>query len=250
VLWAFDVCHHGGRNCAQQAIGEQTVDARTGLVIGGMTAVAASVAVVCAVAMTNTAALKDAPATTVTTSRILVPAAASSPSATPTPAPTATTPPTTTLPDTPTEAEVVEAPDPTEVEPAAPNTDTPPSTPAASAAAPAAPETPATPETPAVDEGVDAAIDAARAAGTWGSLRAWAEAHGWATERIDALIERLERAASTDRVTVGADLPEQGTVQKKSHADHPAHAGSNGNGHDAVPDRKKDQSRYSPDKRD
>ncbi|MFD4958642.1 hypothetical protein [Microbacterium sp. NPDC058389] len=249
------------------------MDARTGLVIGGMTAVAASVAVVCAVAMTNTAALKDSPATTVATSRILVPAA-SSPTTTPTPTPTVTAPPVT-----PNEAEVVDAPDPTEVEPPASNTYTPPlapepqvapEEPAPAAAAPAA-------AAPAAPADVDAAIDAARAAGTWDSLRAWAEGRGWPTGRIDALIERLERAV-TDRLTSGSDQQGNGTTappqkesgtadrsstmqtqfapsgqgdsQKNSHPQHPANAGSNGNGNGAVPDTKKDQSRNSPDRRD
>jgi len=239
------------------------VDARTGLVIGGMTAVAASVAVVCAVAMTNTAALKDTPATTVAAARILVPAA-SSPSATPSPSPVEPAPVVT-----PNEAEVVEAPDPTEVVPSVPGDSTPP--PAAAAAPPA----------PAAEKSVgdvDAAIEAARATGTWDSLRAWAAARGWSTGRIDALIERLVREATADRLTGSAELQgpgagepaqkEAGTAerngslqtqvapskpqvtQQKTHPEHPANAGSNGNGNGAGPHAKKDQSRNSPDKRD
>lgn len=229
--------------------------------MGGMTAVAASVAVVCIVAMTNTAALKDSPATTVAASRVLVPAA-SSPSATPSPAPVATTPVVT-----PNEAEVVEAPDPTAVEPTAPTA--------------SAPRTAAAP--PASDAGeaaadVDAAIEAARATGTWDSLRVWAQDHGWSTGRIDALIERLSRAAADDRQTGTAELvgpgaggtsdkqagtaDRSGSLQtqfgpstsevspKKPHPEHPANAGSNGNGNGAGPHAKKDQSRNSPDKRD
>uniref|UniRef100_UPI00197C1FB7 hypothetical protein n=1 Tax=Microbacterium sp. CPCC 204701 TaxID=2493084 RepID=UPI00197C1FB7 len=53
------------------------MDARTGLVIGGMATVAASVAVVCAVALTTPAALADSPGTNVATARVLVPASAS-----------------------------------------------------------------------------------------------------------------------------------------------------------------------------
>lgn len=239
------------------------MDARTGLVIGGMTAVAASVAVVCAVAMTNTAALKDSPATTVAASRILVPAA-SSPSATPTPTPEVPTPAVT-----PTQAEVVEAPDPTEVEPSVPSAAAPPQT--STVAAPPAPDAGKTPAD------VDAAIEAARATGTWDSLRAWAAAHGWTTGRIDALVERLMREAARDRLSSNADLQgpgagesskEAGTAdrngsvqtevapskpqlnQQKAHPEHPANAGSNGNGNGAGSPAKKDQSRNSPDKRD
>lgn len=240
----------------------RTVDSRTGLVIGGLSAVAASVAVVCAVAMTNTAALKDSPATTVAAARILVPTS-STPTATPTPTLTET-------PVIPDAAEVVEAPAPTEVEPSASSAHNPPRTP------PPAQEPQAA--TPGGD--VDSAIEAARAAGTWDSLRAWAAASGWSNGRIESLIRRLERAAEAERLKDGAQLQapdkgapaqkdvaapgsgsaerpaqqpapptNQGGGQKASHADHPANAGSNGNGNGAGPDAKKDQPRHSPNRR-
>ncbi|MGN6218202.1 MAG: hypothetical protein ACTHNQ_01760 [Microbacterium sp.] len=239
------------------------MDARTGLVIGGMTAVAASVAVVCAVAMTNTAALKDSPATTVASARILVPASSSTPTATPTP----TQP---EIPLTSDEAEIVEAPAPTEVEPSAPSAHNPPRTP------PPAEQ----PQVAAPGDDVDSVIEAARAAGTWDSLRAWATANGWSNGRIESLIDRLERAAEAERQKGDSQLqaPDKGTAtqkdsaatdggsaerllqaplastnqdggQKPSHPQHPAHAGSNGNGSGAGPDAKKDQPRNSPDKR-
>lgn len=241
------------------------MDARTGLVVGGMTAVAASVAVVCAVAMTNTAALKDSPATTVASSRILVPASSSTPSATPTPT-------LTQAPAVPDEAEVVEAPAPTEVEPPASTADNPPRTPPPAAQ----------PQAGAPAGDVESAIEAARVAGTWDSLRAWAAANGWSDGRIDSLIKRLERAAEADRLSGGDQLQapdknapaqkdsaavvggstdrlvqapaaptNQGGSQKQSHPQHPANAGSpgNGNGNGAGPDAKKDQPRNSPDKR-
>jgi hypothetical protein len=239
------------------------VDARTGLVIGGMTAVAASVAVVCVVAMTNTAALKDSPATTVAAAKILVPAA--SPTATPAVRPTAAPTPEAVVPPQPTtQAEVVEAPDPTEVEPTAETRAPAPDVPAPTAPEPPAKEPSAKEQAPA---DVDEAIAAAQAAGTWDSLRAWAAQQGWSAGRLDALIARLERGKTSGHVDGSA---EQGTTSQKqagtaeaqmspppapadpgrTTSEHPAKAGSNGHGKSAGPDKKKDQSRNSPDRRD
>ncbi|MBD3942364.1 hypothetical protein IF188_11705 [Microbacterium sp. NEAU-LLC] len=247
------------------------MDARTGLVIGGMTAVAASVAVVCVVAMANTAALKDSPATTVAAAKILVPAA--SPTSAPKTTPTAQA---VVTPEQTTQAEVVAAPDPTEVEPS--TTTTPVTETVVPSHVDPAPAAPVEPVVPAPAEGpadVDSAIEAARATGTWESLRSWAERHGWSTGRIDALIERLSRGDDNERLdlTQGHDdtppaQKQSGTADRTGGAtaelqpqdqsgsrlttttEHPAKAGSNGRGDDAVPTPKKDQSRNSPDRRD
>lgn len=245
------------------------MDARTGLVIGGMTAVAASIAVVTAVALANTAALVDVPGTSVASERVVVPSTAS-PSATPRATPTAVA--ETVAPSA--EPEVVEAPAPVVVDP--PTTGT-----TRSPAAPATAPQVAAPVTPADIEPV---IEAAKAAGSWDSLRTWAAEHGWTPARIEALVSRLEREAaekSEAEKTEVAELPADGgsaqrqgvvgaqTEQQKTDADRtpngpqrpahagsnaperPAHAGSNvGNGNGAGHDAKKDQSRNSPDKRD
>lgn len=248
------------------------MDARTGLVIGGMTAVAASVAVVTAVALANTAALADSPGTTVASERVVVPAAAS-PSATPQSMPAATS--DSLVPSA--EPEVVQAPAPVEVVPSE-------STGARGYTAPSTPEVVA-PIAPEASADVDAAIAAAQAAGSWDSLRSWAAAQGWSSGRLDALIARLEREtagqnkqsdSSSSLESSGADTQRQGIVQAPASApaqrhvnvqapveehkqsgqrstapQRPAHAGSNvGHGNGAGNGEKKDQSRNSPDKRD
>ncbi|MGU3646117.1 hypothetical protein ACLBXX_14205 [Microbacterium sp. C23T] len=248
------------------------MQARTGLVIGGMTAVAASVAVVTAVALANTAALAESAGTSVASKRVVVPAAAS-PSSTPQPAPAAT--PDALSPSA--EPEVVQAPAPVEVAPPASTTTR---TPANAAPEVAAPAPPAPPAPPAAGD-LDSAIAAAKAAGTWDALRSWAASHGWSNGRLDALIARLEQefagqneqgdgnnsdnssGSTTQRQgIVQAPAPEQEAPaqppqkQKQSGRQStgqkpPAHAGSNvGNGNGAGNDGKKDQSRNSPDKRD
>jgi hypothetical protein len=252
--------------------GRRDVDARTGLVIGGMTAVAASVAVVTAVALANTAALADSEGTSVASKRVVVPAPAS-PSATPRPTPAATS--DALIPSA--QPEVVQAPAPVEVAPSE-------STGGRGYTAPAAPEVVA-PAAPDASGDVDAAIAAAQAAGSWDSLRSWAAAQGWSSGRLDALIARLEREnadqnkqsdSSGSLESSGADAQRQGIVQSPAPApaqrqvnaqapveeqkksgqrstgpQRPAHAGSNvGNGNGAGNGEKKDQSRNSPDKRD
>ena len=243
------------------------MEARTGLVIGGVTAVVASIAVVTAVAMTNTLALTDSQGTSLASDRVVVPSA-TSPSASPSATPTVTT---EALP--PADAEVVEAPAPLVVES---------SSGAQESRTPATPAAPPTPQ-PAPDAGgpatpadLEPAIAAAKAAGSWDGLRTWALAHGWTTARIDALVSRLDRemaaqAPGAEGASEVAEAPARtdsdaqrrqvagGTEDQKSTADtepvhndrRPAHAGSNvGNGNGAGHDAKKDQSRVSPDKRD
>lgn len=265
------------------------MDGRTGLVVGGLTAVAASVAVVTAVAFTNTAALQDSPGAAVTTGRVLVPAASPS-TTTPTPAsrPTAVDAPTPApdviAPDAiAPPAGVAEAPAPVIVRRA----DAPP------AAGPLDAGT--APDVPAAADQLESVIATAAAAGSWDAVRAWASAHGWSAGRIEALVARLdrERAAEDDDASVmpvpvdvtteerrfaeaesqrrlaapesssqgtapglsrsAGDLPggERAQPQKPFHPPRPAHAGANvGHGNGAGPDAKKDQSRDSPDKRD
>ncbi|MEV4688855.1 hypothetical protein [Microbacterium sp. LWH3-1.2] len=250
------------------------MDARTGLVIGGMTAVAASVAVVTAVALANTAALVDSEGTSVASKRVVVPAPASA-SATPRPTPAATS--DALIPSA--EPEVVEAPSPVHVAPPASTGKRTPAT--TEAVAPAAPAPPAD---------IDAAIAAAEAAGTWDALRGWAAANGWSNARLEALIARLERenadqsekqdlkssSESSDSTAqrqsfvqvqaqaqapapapVSAPEPELPAAEEKQSGQQstgsqpPAQAGSNvAHGNGAGNDGKKDQSRNSPDKRD
>ncbi|MDR7190804.1 hypothetical protein J2Y46_003662 [Microbacterium sp. BE35] len=250
---------------------------RTGLVIGGMTAVAASVAVVTAVALANTAALADSPGTSIASKRVVVPAAGA-PSAAPQPA-QATTPDALTPS---AEPEVVQAPEPVEVVP-------PPSISPRTPATAAPENAPAAPAPPAATGDIDSAIAAAKAAGTWDALRTWADSHGWPSGRLDALIARLEReitdqnpldegnksgganssSESNDSTAQrqgvvqapapGHKVPAQQRPQKQQKESGqqwtgqkpPAHAGSNvGNGNGAGNDGKKDQSRNSPDRRD
>jgi hypothetical protein len=229
------------------------VEARTGLVIGGVTAVAASIAVVTAVALANTMALADSPGTSLASEHVVVPSA-SSPSASPSATP-AVTP---AVPVPPADAEVVEAPAPLVV-------DQPPAT--GGSRTPPTPNTRDAPE-PAAPADIEPVIAAAKAAGSWEELRSWAAAHGWTTARIDALVSRLERERQTEKTEL-AERPvqtqsdgQQNLVapveEQKSSADRtangpdrPAHAGGNvGNGNGAGHDPKKDQSRNSPDKRD
>ena len=246
------------------------MDGRTGLVIGGLTAVAASVAVVTAVALTNTAALQDSPGATVTAGRILVPAAASPATATPpAPLPTPDTAPTA-APDAtaPPRAEIVEAPAPVVVDRAD--------------AGPAATVTIPDAAAPAPADDLESVIAAGKASGSWDAVRAWATAQGWSAGRIDALVGRLEREQAAEKAQapdapaqvdsgndqqqlVGSEAEQRiapapeapganhdvGGAENPSHAQRPAHAGSNvGHGGNADPDAKKGQSRNPPDKRD
>lgn len=253
------------------------MEARTGLVIGGATAVAASIAVVTAVALANTAALADAPGTSVASEPIVIPSAGS-PSATP--QPTATIAPPVEAPAAAVAGpEVVEAPAPVVVDASRTIGD---------AGSPSAPVT-APPPAPPVD--LEAVIAASRAAGNWDAVRDWAAANGWPAGRTDALVKRLEseRAAESNKLvapsapadsveqrrsvvvaepeqrqaTVVAE-PEQRSVDIEVESGpieaeqdpattpgKPAHAGSNvehGNG--AAHGEKKGQSRNPPDKRD
>ncbi len=244
------------------------MDARTGLVIGGLAAVTASVAVVTAVAFANTMALADSPGATVASGHILVPAAAA-PETVVDETPASTDQPETTSPG----AEVVQAPDPLVVAPPAAATgetpreqvvDTVPSTGGAN--------TPAAPE-----KSLDQVIAEAKASGSWDPIRNWAAANGWSHGRLDALIARLEReraaekAAEDQRQSADSDGARlDGSTATDSQRDlvatkpdkkqqpggnagsqRPAHAGSNvGHGHGADADAKKDRSRDSPDRRD
>ncbi|WP_426320333.1 hypothetical protein [Microbacterium sp. E-13] len=255
------------------------MDARTGLVIGGATAVVASIAVVTAVAVANTAALADAPGTSVASERVIVPAAGT-PSATS--RPTATSSPRPQTPTAPVdaenveaenveaqnvEAEVVDAPAPVVVE-------SPSTTPDDDGSS--APATEPDGSGHARPTELEPVIAEAKATGDWKAVREWTAAHGWPAGRIDALVDRLEReraaentqaavpSAPSNRVEgaglVGGQPEEQPGVsipRPPMEAERapvppgkPAHAGSNvehGNG--AAHGEKKDQSRNPPDKR-
>lgn len=251
------------------------MDGRTGLVIGGLTAVAASVAVVTAVALTNTAALQDSPGATVSAGRILVPAA-SPPTTTPlasapTPVVVSGAEPEAIAP----QAEIAEAPAPVVV-------DLPP---VRAEAGPVETVTAPDAAAPGVSSDLETVIAAAKASGSWDAVRAWAGAHGWSAGRTEALVSRLDRElaaekaqapeapvqleAGTDQLGLVAPEPQERIApaapapqppradqaatkpELPSQAQRPAHAGSNvGHGNGAAPDAKKDQSRNSPDKRD
>lgn len=223
--------------------GRPDVEARTGLVIGGMTAVAASVAVVTVVAFANTAALADSAGTSLASTHVTVPAAA---------APTATPRATATPQPVPSvEPEVVAAPAPVVVAPPDSSAERSP----AVSAPPAQVESPQTPAVPAAPDDFGSAIAAAKAAGTWDALRRWAAANGWSGERLEALIDRLERERSDDSGdhdgNAGSSWREKQSSQRSHGSQRPAHAGSNvGSGNGAGDDWKKDQSRSSPDERD
>ncbi|MEV5068530.1 hypothetical protein MRBLMI12_000072 [Microbacterium sp. LMI12-1-1.1] len=226
------------------------MEARTGLVIGGVTAVAASIAVVTAVALANTMALADSPGTSLASERVIVPSASS-------PSPSASAAVTPEAPVPPVNAEVVEAPAPQVVD-----------QPLASDGSRATTNAPIAAE-PAAPADIETVIAAAKAAGSWEELRSWANAQGWTTARIDALVSRLERETAEKTETAERPVRTQSDGQQnlvapveqqkqKSSADRtsngpdrPAHAGGNvGNGNGADHDAKKDQSRNSPDKRD
>lgn len=232
------------------------MDGRTRLVVGGVSAVSASVAVVCAVAMTTTWALADSAGSSLGAARVLVPAVVP-----PTPVTGADSterasslppqeeaveaPPVETV-EAPDEeavespqAETVEAPDPVVVD----NRRAAPTAPAAPAAppagtAPADPPAPASPAAPAAPAGDDMAT-----AGAWGEERQRATERGWSPARIEAWLTSLAeryRAQSLDGAPADAPpLP-------------PAHAGSNVDDRWNAPDAdaKKDQSRDSPVARD
>ena len=222
------------------------MEARTGLVVGGLTAVTVSVAVVSAVAFANTAALADSPGTTVASEQVVVPAAAS-PSATPQTAPTVT--PDALTPSA--EVEVVEAPAPVVVDPASPTA------PVHAAPAPGPDAvTPAAPAAPAAAADLEQAVAAAKASGSWDPIRTWAAAHGWSTDRLDSFLSRLERESpahdDSDDDRKGMIGGQQNQTDRTSTgADRPAHAGTNvGSGNGAGRDAKRDQSRNSPDERD
>ena len=160
-----------------------SVESRTRLAVGGMTAVAASVAVICAVALTNSVALSEAAGASVDAEPVLVPASVGPDEADPDGeeqdvAPQPTTEPTAESRDARV-AEIVPAPAP-EVVPA----------PTAPSASPRA--TPSDPPADAATE--DEVIADAEASRSWDAARKWAERLGWSQARIDAWIDRLEKA--------------------------------------------------------
>jgi hypothetical protein len=137
------------------------VDGRVGLVMGGVSTVAASVAVICAVAISNSASLADSAGASVSAAGVVVPA---SPFSTPTASESAPGP------------ETLPAPSPSVVDP-------PQAMPAVSDS-----EAPVSPVAPA---GAQHAV----AAGRWDEVRSWASAHGWSAERIDAWVQGLQAEA-------------------------------------------------------
>lgn len=167
------------------------MESRTRMAIGGMATVAASVTVICVVALTNSLSLADSAGSPIGAPPVVVPVSGgSTPSASPTPAATPrATPSPSTAPvepvseatsdpeTTPPSAEVVPAPEARIVTPAAPT---------------AEPEPRPDPE-PAVPSTLKDALAQVRSTGSWDPLRAWAESRGWSDERLDRLIEELER---------------------------------------------------------
>uniref|UniRef100_UPI00406D1B08 hypothetical protein n=1 Tax=Microbacterium sp. CPCC 204701 TaxID=2493084 RepID=UPI00406D1B08 len=130
----------------------------------------------------------------------------------------------------------------------------PPPPPPPSSAAPAAPVAPAA--TP------NAGVEASARSGTWDTVIAWALAHGWSQEHIDAWIARLEEeradASEGDRPRKEQQAPprppEAGLIPPDPAQERPANAGSTaGRTESSDSSRggaKKDRSRDSPDRRD
>lgn len=140
------------------------MDGRAGLVIGSLSAAAASVAVLTAVALTTSAALADSTGTDVYASGIVVPA---SPTPTPSEIPEAVTPVVHTPVEEIPPAQVVDAPPPVIV------------------------GGDAGPTGHGAQNSEAAAIAAAAASGSWEPLRAFGATRGWSAERTEAWIERL-----------------------------------------------------------
>ena len=206
-----------------------SVESRTRLAVGGMSVVAASVAVICAVALTNSVALSDAAGSTIDAAPVVVPASAGDSEgddAGAAPAPAATTSPVAETRGTRV-AEVVPAPAP-EVVPASPP-----------ASSPHATDSARPTQSPTEDE----VVAEAEATRSWDAARKWAERLGWSQARIDAWIDRLEKARgplSGDRAPGGHggadDGGRQGLVGSGSSLgqvgdDRRGHGAANGNGH-------------------
>lgn len=219
------------------------MDARMGLVVGGMATVAASVAVVCAVALTNSVALADSPGSTVASARVLVPASAS-------PSPERVVP----VAEVTAQPEVVEAPAPIVVDDTSAGDDT--------VAATPTPPSPAAP-VPVTPPNANAAVEASKKAGTWDAVIAWARAQGWSQERIDEWVAHLEEergAAASGGDRPGDEQqppprpPDAGIVAPEPAPERPANAGSTADRTESSDSphggAKKDRSRDSPDKRD
>lgn len=174
------VCHHGRGALVALGMEGESVESRTRLAVGGMSVVAASVAVICAVALTNSVALSDAAGSTIDAAAVVVPASAGDSEgddAGEEPVPATTTDRVAETRGTRV-AEVVPAPAP-EVVPAAPPASSPKAT---NSARPS--------QSPTEDE----VVAEAEASRSWDAARKWAERLGWSQARIDAWIDRLEKA--------------------------------------------------------
>lgn len=165
------------------------MDSRTRLAIGGMSAVAASVAVICAVALTNSAALSEAQGSSIESAPVVVPSAGVSTGAATAdvPEPVAAPVPETDRSQDQPIAEVVPAPAPKVVPAPEPEAGEP-TTGTATTEPPAG--TGGTDGTPSDDE----AVAEAERSGSWDAAREWAARLGWSQARIDAWIDRLEKA--------------------------------------------------------
>lgn len=147
------------------------MEVRTRSAVGGVAAVAASVAMIWIVALTTSASLADAPGATSAAGPVVVPSAAPSPAA------SATAPAGPVAPPAPapvTGPETVSAPEPVEVAPA-------PAVPA--------PDVPVADTSAAQEEQV---IAEAVRSGAWEAALAWAAQQGWTGERLQAWVSRLE----------------------------------------------------------
>ncbi len=186
---------------------------QTRFVVGGAMSVAASVAVACAVALTHSTALADEAGVAIGAGAIVVPSRADStphPVVSRQPAP-ASTPVT------------VPAPEPRDVT-VAPQAD---QIPAVEPAAPAEPS--------AADE--ETLIREVERTGSWERVREWARERGWDEERVREFIERLRDRGSGDRFGGARDKDSAGDGGRTDDR-RERWSGS------------RDQSRYSPDRRD
>ena len=156
------------------------MDARTGFATGGFIVGATVVAVACAATLSNNAALADVPGKAAGLDVVRVSPSAAV--ATPTPRATASSEPVAapeiSAPAAPVAAEVVPAPEPEDVPAPAPVAVEPPAV---------APSTPAA--APVSKEEIQ---EEALRTGSWERLRAWANTHGWSSQRVEHWIARLQ----------------------------------------------------------
>lgn len=143
------------------------MDARRALIVGGGTAVAATVAVAVFVVASNAGALADSPGRALAGASIVVPAARSD-------SPALKTLSAPASPSAPA-AVTVPAPDPQVVTPPV---------------APAAPHVSGPTRPPTSDPEAKTIVQVAKAARSWDAARTWALSHGWSAQQLSEWIQQ------------------------------------------------------------